>query len=205
MMKPLDSSAARRQLSGAFPHFPGAGPRCPRGLVASPPRRLCQTRADVCGGAQPSEAPEATQERGISTAIQSGKGLRGNFRKGGKRVTLDGRPVWTLPQPRWSGACSQALRSAGQRRARGRLGRCGPRRFAPWPRWPWLRIPAAAWVSPLTPKRAVSRPVPAQDLPGSSPQGGGTWRVPTAGPARVSAAAPAACLPSPRRQHRGLS
>lgn len=159
MLKPLDSSAERRQLSGAFSILSRSGPCSPHRLAASQPHRVCETPADVCSGARQNEAPEATQESGNSIATESGKGPRANFREGDKLGEAHWGPQHTPARGPWSGGvCWASARwLAGQPRAR--RGRWRPY-FAPLPLWPWFPVAAAAWVFPLARKRAVLVPVP---------------------------------------------
>lgn len=90
-----------------------------------------------------------------------------------------------------------ALGSAGQRRARGRLKRCGPQRFAPWALWPGPRILLPRGFSRS--RRSVRRscPLPGQGLPGSSLKGGNTWLVPAARPCACERGSSSRLLPLP--------
>lgn len=188
MLKPLDSSAERRQLSGAVSTLSQSGAP----LFGLPRPTGCMRSGDVCLWARQGEAPEAMQEGVNLTASESGKGPRANFRRGDKLgEAQSGLRRVPACGPRWvahalgHSVIATAARSAGEPRA-GEAPATRLRTFAALARAP---AAAAAWVFPLPPKPAMSvphvgapsrAPSPDQCLPGTNPKGGNTLLVPAA-------------------------
>lgn len=159
MLKPLDSSAERRQLSGAFSILSRSGPRSPRQLAASQPCG-CARPERRCAAGRGRETHQKPRRKVCQfNPHRKREGTEGQFsRRSQPRRGSLGRPADTRPGPLvgWR-VLGSAQWLAGQPQVR--RGRWRPY-FAPLPLWPWLPVAAAAWVFPLARKRAVLVPVP---------------------------------------------
>lgn len=106
----------------------------PRRLLASPFHRVCQTRVDVCGVAGHGQAKHQKPCRrgAIRLPSREGRGLGVIFAKATSWMKLDRAPNLDPPAApvKWR-VLTGTLWSSGQRPARGRFRRCGPRCFAP--------------------------------------------------------------------------
>lgn len=198
MLKPLDSSAERLQLSGAFPTLS----QSPAGSPPPSCSRGCETERTCAAESVGAKRQKPHRKASIRLPPRAGRGPGPISAKVTSWARLRRVPESHLPAALDRGRVfGRARWSARQHRARWRR-----RLFAPLRLWPGRRVSAAPWVFPLALKREASIPV---RWPGSlrhqheRRQRSAGSRCPAAR-GRARRLWPLAS-PPPGRKHRGLS